>query len=296
MIDAWRRRQDEDLHAQVHRDPICESPEVTFQFEQSSQIHRFSFGKTPFNSTEADAMMNDKWRFYETTNDALRFPYTDAIEKRSSQSDAEIAEDIKAKISDPGHVFSLPIVLKPNNGSLSQDVFIVDDENDLTQAIHTIRQNRDRGDQMLVQQYMGDENGPYPEIRAICLDGESQIVYTKNVEHATPGSRANPSYWTGSLPVEVEDPKIMDQIDSIASHLHEAHGVHYVAFDLKVDRNGGVWILEANSSPMGLERVEREMNNGPEKIRQLTDRMIDKIKNDSTTTSNDRNDQALEIG
>ena len=47
---------------------------------------------------------------------------------------------------------------------------------------------------------------------------------------------------------------------------------------------------------MGLERVEREMNNGPEKIRQLTDRMIDKIKSEGATTSSDRNDQALEIG
>lgn len=280
MIDAWRAHKDEDpdLKAQIHREPLFESPEVTFQFAQNSQDYRFIFGKTPFNSDDTNSFINNKWALYETLHDSIPFPHTEAMAKKSDQSHDNIRDSITAKINDPEHPFSLPIILKPNSGSLSVNVFVVEDEEQLLPAIKAIREDSDHGDQLLVQQYLGDENGPFQEIRAICLDGKGAIVFEKNTDNATRGVLANPIYWDGAIPKEITDPDILQQIDAIATRLHNDHGASYVGFDLMHDNEGRIWVLEANAAPMGLEKVEREMPNGRHLIDDLTNRMLEKIK------------------
>ena len=92
MVDAWRRRRDEDLQANIHRDPICESPEITIEFGHASS--RFMFGKTSFNTPEADALVSDKSTFFDATYEHMMCPMTHAYEKRDGRSNEEIRDEI----------------------------------------------------------------------------------------------------------------------------------------------------------------------------------------------------------
>ena len=159
----------------------------------------------------------------------------------------------------------------------------------------TIRGEYGQGDKMLVQQYLGDENGIFREIRGICLDGECMLAYERVTDQDIPRDvLTNPSAWPGAKRQEVNDPDITAQIEKLAEHLYYQHGVSYVAFDMKCDRHGRMWLMEGNIAPMGLDDLERDLPNGRAFIEKLTNRMIDKIKFQGTAEAADLSAEDLQ--
>ncbi len=277
MIDAWRRRRDDDLSASINHDPICESPEVTIEFGQASS--RFAFGLTPFNSEHGSALVSNKSELVKASYEHMLCPMTDIYDKRSDLSHEDIRDEILQNIRGKGHPFQFPIVLKPSHGSLSRNVHIAKDEEHLLRAIKSIRSEYGQGDQMLVQQFIGDEQGLFREVRGICLDGECLVAYERKTDEVIPEDKiAVPYAWPGVYREQIEDPEIIEQIEKLAEHLYYQHGVSYVAFDMKCDRFGRMWLLEGNISPMELADIEHDLPNGRAIIQDMTDRMIDKIK------------------
>ncbi len=280
IIDAHKRRGDDALQLSVNYEPLHESPSVKVIFEERSAD--FEFGHTPFNPEGAERLVRDKWSLYRKTQDELPWPHTESVHKTSARTNQDIRDDVVRKIADPGHPFEFPIVLKPNKGSLSRNVFIANDENELLESIQTVRNDGSNGALMLIQQYLGDEQGLFREIRGICLDGETVIAYEKATDQDIPRELVtNPAHWPGVKRHAVDDAEIIQQIDDIAQHLYQEHGVSYIAFDTKCDRDGNIWLIEGNSAPMGLYYVEHELENGSERIRTLTDKMLDKVKGQS---------------
>lgn len=235
----------------------------------------FSGGQTPFNSAQANRFINDKWEVSQALRIRTNTPHTEKFEKDSVLSNDEMVAEIMVKIESETHPFNFPIVIKPNNGSLSENVFIVKNESTLRYAIETARCKDRNGDKVLVQQYIG----PAKEYRAICLDGQCIFAYEKNIDDAVESQEPNPIYRQGSKAVLVVNPALLKQFSDIATGLHQDHGVQYVGLDIRVDENNMSWVLEGNSSPMGLKRVIWDIENGRDIIDSLCDRMISKMQN-----------------
>lgn len=104
------------------------------------------------------------------------------------------------------------------------------------------------------------------------------IAYERTTTQPIPDNvLTDPAHWPGVVRREVTDPAIIEQIDSIADRLHEDYGVCYVAFDMKCDRDGKMWVLEGNVAPLGLDEIERQMPNGGALIHAMAEKMLDKV-------------------
>lgn len=277
IIDAWRARGGRDLiPAKINRESFCDSPEVVF--DVGGEEKRFFFGKTPFNDEAASETVSDKWKLYRTLRDEIPLPYTEYVSKKDERRDADIRDAVLKKIADPQHDFSFPLIVKPSGGSLSRNVFIARDVEQLDRAIASNRADPDNGPGILFQQYLGDSQGLFREIRGICLDGKTMIAYDRVTHMDIPDDVVtDPAHWPGVVRREVNEPDIIAQIDAIAEHLYENYGVSYVAFDMKCDREGRMWVLEGNVAPLGLDEIERQMPNGGALIRAMTGKMLDKV-------------------
>ncbi|MCB1592001.1 MAG: hypothetical protein KDI90_06070 [Alphaproteobacteria bacterium] len=277
MIDAWRRKGGPNIiPASIHRDSFCGSPEVTFA--QDGQELKFFFGRTPFNSPESERLISDKWDMFRTLQDEIPLPHTEYVSKTDPRSDVGIRDSVVRLINAPEHPFSFPLVVKPSEGSLSCNVHIVKNPCELERAIFLNRTDMSNGPGILFQEFLGDGRQLFPEIRGVCLDGEVMIAYDRVTQHDIPDDLlTNPSHWPGVLRREVTDPKVLDQIQCIAEHLYDAYGLSYVAFDMKCDKEGRLWVLEGNVAPLGLDEVERQLKNGPALVTRLADKMFDKV-------------------
>lgn len=264
------------MPATIRREAFSESPEITFH--HGGADFRFGFGHTPFNTKEAERLISDKWEMYQTLGHALPLPYTDIVAKSDPRSDHDIAADIAAKALDASTPLSFPLVVKPSAGSLSRNVFIVKDQDQFMQAIHANRADSSNGDGILVQQYLGDAQGLFTEMRAICLDGRTHVAFDRTTEADIPDEvLTDPALWPGVALTEIHDPAVLAQIDVIAEHLYENYGVSYVTFDMKRDRAGKVWVLEGNVAAMGMEAMQYGLKNGRSLVPGLAEKMLNKV-------------------
>ncbi len=258
--------------ASVH-DGVSESPQVTVETGGLKKV--FAFGSTPFNSQKAKALIDDKRALYEATEGHVMRPYTEAFHKQDPRSDQQLLDAITARIEDDSNQLSFPLILKPNAGSLANDVFVAKTPEEAQNALTVIRNNASWGEYVLVQQYLGDEQGPYPEIRAMCLDGECLIMYQRAIDGDAP------EIWQGENIQAIENEWITAQVERLAHALKDEHDIEYIGLDLKIDRNGHLWLLEGNSSPMGLEKVKHQIPNGQALIDGLTGRILDKLSREA---------------
>ncbi len=262
----------EGFSAVAEHDGISESPRVTV--ENGGLTNVFFFGSTPFNTPAARKIIDDKWTLYRAAQGHVPRPHTEAFLKNDPRSNEDVLASIMGHIEDDAHRLNFPIILKPNSGSLAKDVFLANSPEEALHAISTIRQNTSWGDYLLAQQYLGDEQGPFPEVRAMCLDGECLIMYERTIDQA---DDADAAIWGGETIQATENPLLKAQAQRLARHLHQIHDISYIGLDLKVDREGRIWLLEGNSSPMGLEKIKNQIPNGQALIDNLTDRILDKL-------------------
>lgn len=284
MIDAVKRDGDPQLNMRVEHDSICESPLVKIEFNQKT--FDFQFGHTPFNSEAAEKLMRDKRALYDATKDFISWPHTEAIPKRSDVSMDERVGSIKAQIDDPTHPFKWPIIIKPSEGTLSRHVYHCDNEDELREGLNRVSTDSGHGDHVLVQQCLGDEAGLFTEMRAFCFDGHTAFIFDRQTDAEIPHELlTNPTQWPGLRLSQIQDEDIVAQTDAIASHMKEQHGAVYFAIDVMCDRDGKIWMMEANSSPMSFAKIETSLEGGPHLINSLTEEMIAAIKTRASSGS-----------
>lgn len=223
----------------------------------------FYLSITPFNADEITSVIDNKWRLYEASSEALHMPLTKGFTKDGADLN-EIFRDIMSDIENEAHPYTFPIVVKPSRGSKSVNVCICHDENELQKGLEIVAGDQGLGSHIVVQQYIG----PASEYRAVFFKNELMYIYEKNANHVAPdedvrlGKDANPSYWEGAEAGIVENADLVERVKEFGNHVHTNHGATYFAFDIRVDEYGQPWVLECNSSPLGLERVLETFDNG----------------------------------
>jgi len=237
------------------------------------------FGSTsPFNSRTVANFINDKWALYDSAKLRINVPYTESFVKKECD-DEKLTDTVLEKVESKTHPFSFPLIIKPNNGSLSSNVYIAHNREELYNAINANRIDNDNGELILIQQYIG----PAEEYRAICFNGSCVFAYEKNIDEANESTSLNPIYWNGSKARIVDNQALLDQFSVISEYLFKEHRVTYVGMDLRIDDNKQVWLLEGNNAPMGLRRVVLDTENGKDMIDSLCDRMIADMRQTAIT-------------
>lgn len=275
---------------------------ITVAFEQASRFlpdftivangKRFGFhlSQSPFNSREVMDFVDNKWALYQAEAASLNMPFTLCFNKTDGKSTESWIADILGAKDNDGVDMRFPLVVKPNQGSRSVNVSIVQNEQELKSAIDAVRAASGQGDKVLVQKYIG----PAKEYRVICFEGDLVYAYEKNIDDASRGHLANPSYWPGSKYILLQDPAMKQKFQEFAQCLHKRHGVNYVGFDIRVTEAGIAHVLEANSSPMGMLRFYDTVKEGPEIIKGLLDRMVARILRLSAAQADSEAIMALE--
>ena len=234
-LESYMSRACDQHKAQGDNIRVLRTPDGTHIIINDSRFH-FILGKTPFNSEQAIEFINNKWSFYKAKRLKINIPHTESFYKKGSKSIEEIVQDINQKVESETHPFIFPLVIKPENGSLSDHVYIVHNIEELKNSYQATQKSEGNGDLALVQQYIG----PAKEYRAICLDGQCIFAYEKNIDNAKENGKVNPMYWEGSKPIIVGDKKIIEKISLISMSLYQNHDIQYVGLDLRIDENGTI--------------------------------------------------------
>jgi len=230
----------------------------------------FCFSHSPFN-TDILVPIDDKLEIYRELNEIFAMPRTIAFGRPSANRDQVVQEILNQ--------FSFPLVVKPEHGSLSADVFIVRLNEELTSAVERILQSQENGFYLLAQEYIGPSDETGREFRAVFFDGKIAFVLERNANHVArqSGDLANPEFWQGASIALIDnggqDAEIVWGAESICRLFALKTKATYFGLDLRL-HNGSLYIIEANSSPMHLGDVKGMKS---EIVEHLLSRMVTKM-------------------
>ena len=225
------------------------------------EIHgkRFVFANwtTPVTPQSIRLLCADKDYFYSVFEKVIKMPQTRAFfnpysDKKYTKYLAEktiyeIIEVIEAE-------YSYPLIIKKNKGSWGSNVFKVNDRRELESAILAVyNANSSKFDFVcLAQEYIEID----VEYRIVYLNGKYQFGYEKITEGATFTDNLSPLHWEGSRAALVRAPEMIARIEAFCAPLFKFLMIPYCGLDIALDKNGELWLIEANSSP-GFDHIIR---------------------------------------
>jgi glutathione synthase/RimK-type ligase-like ATP-grasp enzyme len=150
---------------------------------------------------------------------------------------------------------------------------------ELLEGLALVHAGRENNTHLIAQQYIG----PAHEYRAVFFKGNLQFACEKNRHGTEPGHKvvfgqnASPSMWPDAEMQEIEDQYLLERFKDAGRHVYQEFGAAYVGLDIRIDENDELWILECNSAPMGLERVNQHFKSGPQVLEHLGALMVDEL-------------------
>jgi len=273
---ARERAREAGLEVQIEHPSGRFYPPVSITI--GDQTFDFHLSITPFNPKSATDIIDDKWLFFQQAGRDLNIPYSQAFVKNEADADS-IYKRTLASIEDEAHPFAFPIVVKPSHGSKSVNVCICHDEEELRAGIEMVSKDASHGAHIVVQQHVQAK----AEYRAVFFQGEIVFVYEKNPNHIEPGEavvlgqNASPDFWQGAGIGEVKDETLIERFKPIGQHVYQEYGAVYMGFDIIVDEHDDIWVIECNSSPLGLASVNKVFENGRKIVHGLAAKMLDRM-------------------
>lgn len=221
----------------------------------------FFAGCAPFTDPETRELFDDKKRLHDTASHQILMPKTEAMPIGISQ-DTLIAQITASSLP-------YPRILKPNNESLTQGVVVLEHEEDVQHKLTESLSACTSSDHILLQEFIPAEQ----EFRVLCFEGDVILAYQREIaETGVSAARTPTNCHTAS------DPGILAQARETASCLYNEYGLVYAGLDVRIhSKTGDMYLLETNTSPRGLESLEFYLKNGKEALKELTDRMLDRM-------------------
>ncbi|MCL4208903.1 ATP-grasp domain-containing protein [Patescibacteria group bacterium] len=218
----------------------------------------------------------DKSYQIELLKNAVNFPkttsYLDPQSKYGQMAKistlSEIAEDIKNN-------FSLPVIVKMNQGSEGRGVFLCQTFEEIKNAVNTIfsHQNWEYDYVLLAQQYIK----PKAEYRAIFYKDQLEILYLKDNAQSTFTGNLSPLHFSGAQAVEITDSETKEKIEQFIQPIFSEIKLKYAGFDIIIDEHDGLWLIEINSSPAFAYFLQ---NNPAQKVIHLFYKIFSDLKNE----------------
>ena len=208
----------------------------------------FLRNKHPFNDYVTARLAEDKAYQHELfTQAGLVVPGT--LQVFNPLADARFGEykthtSVDDVISDAESRFEYPVVVKRNQGSLAQGVFLAPDREELRRRLGELFEGSGFFDNiLLVQAFIKG-----PEYRSVATQDEMLLAYQK-VADDVEGEDLNPLHQTGSEAVKVTDTHLLTELSRVTEAVASVLDLGFYAVDL-IDGEGGLHILEVNPNPI----------------------------------------------
>lgn len=230
---------------------------------------------TPCNCQSAARLCTDKDYTYSVLHSLIKMPETIAY------LSPYIAESFKkylrheteeAIVVDINKNFDFPLIVKCNQGSHGTNVYLVKNQNELVVAVTKVLniQDKDYDYILLAQEFCGDVQ----EYRVIWYKGEVCFAYLKSKDNSVFEGNLSPLHWQGARAVKVVEKSQLAKFEEFLRPLSAISGLNFCGVDVLQDRNGGLVLLELNSSP-GFDYFVRD--NGEEDVVALYVKILEDI-------------------
>ncbi|MGB0713246.1 MAG: ATP-grasp domain-containing protein [Gammaproteobacteria bacterium] len=214
----------------------------------------FSLSRTPFNNEAQAALCADKAHFHAVLNAHVHMPDTLAFLDPGTDPDYQhyVRERGVVEMAErAGDTLGLPLVVKPNSGSLGRGVRLCHDLDAVKSALASVFDQKSR-----FYDYVALAQRFVPlarEYRVISLRGEPLLAYERS--GGSEGFMAR--YWETGHCQMVEDLNLLRRLGEFTRPVYEQTGVVFAGLDVGVRERTGThggsdepWVLfEANSKP-----------------------------------------------
>ena len=243
--------------------------------EVNGRSYAFVNWTTPFNTHSIMKLCQDKDYFYTFYQDVVRMPKTlSFLNPYSDQKYARYLDSttIFGTIKQIEAAFSYPLVVKKNRGSWGSNVFKVENLRELEKGLLDIfNMSSSRFDYVgLAQEFIDVE----AEYRVIFLNGNYQLGYEKIGGEGDYFDNLSPLHTEGSKAQYVTDEVTKQAISDFCAPLFDKLMIPFCGVDIAKDKQGKLWLIEANSSP-GFDHIIR--HEGDERVIQLYETMLKQL-------------------
>jgi len=210
----------------------------------------FLRNKHPFNDYVSARLAEDKAYQYELFRNAdLRVPYTMKLfnpyaderfnRYREHASVDQLIDEIETRMS-------YPLVVKRNQGSFAQGVYLEHDREGLSERLDLLFRHSGYLNNILIcQSFVAGR-----EYRGVATGGEVLLVYEKQGPlTAESGGDLNPLHRPGGKAVKVDDPELLKSFATVAECISEALPLGFYAIDA-IAGVDGLSVLEVNPNPV----------------------------------------------
>jgi glutathione synthase/RimK-type ligase-like ATP-grasp enzyme len=243
--------------------------------EINGRSYPFVNWTTPLNPQSVMQLCQDKDYFYSFYNDVVSMPKT--LSFLNPYSDEKYAQYLDSAtifgiIEQIEEVFSYPLIVKKNRGSWGTNVFKAVNRRSLEKGLLDIfNVSSSHFDYIgLAQEFIDIE----VEYRAIFLNGEYQFAYEKNIDKAEFAGNLSPLHWEGSKALYVKDDTVKNKLITFSSPIFAKLMIPFCGLDIAQDKQGKLWLIEANSSP-GFDHIVKHEGNEP--VIQLYEKILEKL-------------------
>lgn len=231
----------------IHRDKI--SVYVKIGKHNLFFIHK----RNPFNRTDVRRITSDKdlthTLFSEKVNTprwkAFLDPYINDIYPIEAEGFPTKTMDVI--IEEIQESFEYPLIIKPNMKSRGINVFKVKNEDEIQPALLKIFDQKDKDyDYIALAQDFVDID---KEFRVVAFRKKVILVYEKFIENASFTGNLSPLHWEGAKAVHITDMGLIDTLEKFTYPIYENLDLEYAGFDIAIDKQGKMWLIEINSQP-----------------------------------------------
>jgi glutathione synthase/RimK-type ligase-like ATP-grasp enzyme len=179
-----------------------------------------------------------------------------------------------AIVSDIVSNFDLPVIVKKNQGSKGEAVYLCHHQKEITTAVESVfNQQRYFYDYMvLAQSYISHKS----EYRVIWFDGKVRFAYMKDISTATCEGNLSPLHWNGARSVLVTDSVLLRKFTDLMGKIQTVLPITYCGADFVMNTSGDLCLLELNHAP-GFDEYLKTASDQP--LRELYTAIITYLMN-----------------
>lgn len=221
-------------------------------------------------------LCKDKAYQYELLHQTINLPPTRTyLDPHGKYGHLAKIKSIPEIVGDIESNFSLPVIVKMNQGSEGMGVYLCHNHDEIERAVSTIfsHQNWEYDYVLLAQKYIK----PAAEYRAVFYKQQPEIVYLKDAGSGEYVGNLSPLHFAGAKAIDIEDNALRQKVSNFVAPIFDKIRLKYAGLDIIVDHEQQWWLIEINSAPAFGYYLE---NNSDQKVVELFSKIFSDLKNE----------------
>lgn len=260
---------------------IIHEDEISVKVRAGKYNLYYTHWYNPYNRADVKRIVKDKDLSYTILSDVIEIPKWRAfIDPDISSTYPNYAnmgtvrpyKEIMSIIKDN---FTYPLIIKPNMKSMGIHVAEVNDESGVMRALKTVFDAENRKyDYIAIAQEKIDIAHEY---RVITFRSDIILAYEKSTKDAKFKGNLSPLHWDGGKAIHITDASLLKSFEDFCKPVHNVLDLEYGGFDIAIDKNGKIWMIEINGNPAVGHFIE---DCGLEPIVEMNQRILSRMIQD----------------